>query len=61
MSTNAVKEVADWISAGVVVSTFFEVLPAVAAILSIVWTSIRIYEWWKGKQNANERINRLDP
>ncbi len=39
-----VKHVADGLSVGVVVGTLTNVLPAIAAIFTIVWTSIRIYE-----------------
>lgn len=36
--------VGDAISLGVVVATIAEWLPAVAALLTVVWTAIRIYE-----------------
>lgn len=38
------KTVADALSIVTVVGTLMEVLPAVAALFTIVWTSIRIYE-----------------
>lgn len=38
------KSVADAASVLTVVGTLMEVLPAVAAIFTIVWTGIRIYE-----------------
>lgn len=48
------KHVVDAISIGGVVATIAGYLPAIAAILSIVWTLIRIYETqtvqkWLGK------------
>lgn len=39
-----VKVVADALSLGAVISTLATWLPAWAALFSIVWTSIRIYE-----------------
>lgn len=29
------------------------ILGAIASIMSIVWYSIRFYEWYKGKKNVN--------
>ena len=40
----SVKQAADAISIITVVGTLMEVLPAVAALFTIVWTAIRIYE-----------------
>jgi hypothetical protein len=50
----AVKQVADGVSIITVVGTLAGILPAVAAIFTIVWTGIRIYETatvqrWLGK------------
>lgn len=53
-----VKNVGDALSLSVVVGTIAAWLPAVAALFSIVWTAIRIYEtktcqkiiaWWREK------------
>lgn len=38
------KNVADALSIVTVVGTLMEVLPAIAAMFTIVWTAIRIYE-----------------
>ena len=38
------KQVADALSLVTVIGTLVNVLPAVAALFTIVWTSIRIYE-----------------
>ena len=38
------KAVVDALSIATVVGTFAQVLPAMAALFSIVWTVIRIYE-----------------
>lgn len=43
-ATQAVKAVGDVLSVGVAVGTIFKWLPAVAALFTIVWTGIRIYE-----------------
>ena len=44
MTNETAKAVADAASIATVVGTLMEVLPAVAAIFTIVWTGIRIYE-----------------
>lgn len=38
------KAVTDAVSVVTVVGTLMEILPAVAAIFTIIWTGIRIYE-----------------
>lgn len=38
------KNIADAVSIVTVVGTLMEVLPAVAALFTIIWTGIRIYE-----------------
>lgn len=38
------KHVADALSIVTVVGTLMELLPAVAALFTIIWTAIRIYE-----------------
>ncbi len=42
--TEAVKNVVDAVSIGTVVATLAGVLPSIAAIFTICWTAIRIYE-----------------
>ena len=39
-----VKQLGDAVSILTVVGTLAELLPAIAAVLTIVWTAIRIYE-----------------
>jgi hypothetical protein len=51
----AVKATGDAISIVTVVGTLAQVLPAIAALLTIVWTGFRIYELdtvqkWLGKK-----------
>lgn len=43
-SHEQVKQLGDAISILTVVGTLAELLPAIAAVLTIVWTAIRIYE-----------------
>lgn len=43
-SQEAIKHVGDALSVSVVVATIASWLPAIAAVMSIVWTAIRIYE-----------------
>ena len=42
--TETVKHAVDAVSVVTVVGTLMEILPAVAALFTIVWTVIRIYE-----------------
>jgi chromate transport protein ChrA len=42
--TEAAKNVVDALSVGTVVATLAGVLPSIAAIFTICWTVIRIYE-----------------
>lgn len=60
MTLDHAKAAGDLVSATVVVGALAKALPAIAAILSIVWTLIRIYETktvqgWLGR--AREKIN----
>ena len=53
------KSAVDALSLVTVVGTLVNVLPAIAAIFSIVWSAIRIYETetvqrWLGKGDSNE-------
>ena len=43
-TTEVVKHVADGLSVVTVIGTLAEVLPAIAALFTIVWTGFRIYE-----------------
>ena len=38
------KHLIDWTSIGIAFGTLIQVLPSIAAALSIIWTVIRIYE-----------------
>jgi len=39
-----IKGIGDALSIGIVVGTIADMLPSIAAILTIVWTAIRIWE-----------------
>ncbi len=34
-------------------ATLIEWLPALAALMSIIWTGIRIYEWRRNRRRSN--------
>jgi hypothetical protein len=53
------KTAGDALSLVTVVGTLAEVLPAIAALLTIIWTGFRIFETstvqgWLGKKNVKE-------
>lgn len=53
----ATKHIVDAMSLATVLGTLVDVLPAIAALFTIVWTAIRIYETktvqgWLGKNDA---------
>jgi hypothetical protein len=53
----ATKHIIDGLSLVTVLGTLVDILPAIAAIFTIAWTAIRIYETktvqgWLGKDNA---------
>lgn len=52
------KHVVDALSVFTVLGTLAEMLPSIAAVFTIVWTGIRIWETdtvrgWTGRRNAN--------
>lgn len=54
-NTEGIKHLTDGLSLVTVIGTLADVLPAVAALFSIIWTSFRIYELetvqkWLGKK-----------
>lgn len=55
--SDTVKHVLDLLSIGLVVGTVVQMLPAIAALLSIAWSCIRIWETdtvrgWTGREKA---------
>jgi hypothetical protein len=61
-STEAAKTVVDALSVGTVVATLAGVLPSIAAIFTIFWTGIRIYETEtiQGLMNRRKRKTNKD-
>jgi hypothetical protein len=56
----ASKHIIDFASVATVLGTLADMLPAVAALFTIIWTSIRIYETktvqgWLGKKDAIDK------
>jgi len=54
MTTEATKHALDGLSVVTVIGTLADILPAIAALFTIVWTGFRIYETntvrgWLGK------------
>jgi hypothetical protein len=52
------KHTVDAVSVVTVVATLAQILPAIAALLTIIWTGFRIYETptvqgWLGKKDKN--------
>lgn len=47
--SEAFKHIADGVSLIVALGALVELLPALAAAMSIIWTGIRIYEWAAAK------------
>jgi hypothetical protein len=43
-ATEGIKHVTDAVSVLTVIGTLAQILPAIAAVLSIIWTCFRIYE-----------------
>ena len=53
------KHVIDFASVATVLGTLVEMLPSIAALFTIVWTAIRIYETrtvqgWLGREDAKQ-------
>jgi hypothetical protein len=59
MATEGTKQVVDAVSVFTVVGTIGEMLPPMAALFTLVWTGIRIYETqtvqgWLGRKPPND-------
>lgn len=53
-----IKHILDALSIGTMLGTLFQMLPNIAALITIIWTLIRIYETktvrgWLGKEYAD--------
>lgn len=40
------KSMIDYASLGIVLASMMSILPPIAALLTIIWTGLRIYESW---------------
>jgi hypothetical protein len=49
------KAVADAASIAVAFSTVLKLLPAIAALFSIVWTGLRIYDWFADRRKKGAK------
>jgi hypothetical protein len=47
------KSIADWIAVVLAGAVAANLLPFLLALPSFIYSCIRIYEWWKGKQHGN--------
>jgi hypothetical protein len=59
MTTEATKQAVDAVSVVTVIGTLADILPAIAAIFTIIWTGFRILETrtvreWLGKKPYND-------
>jgi hypothetical protein len=59
MTTEATKQAVDAVSVVTVIGTLADILPAVAALFTIIWTGFRILETrtvreWLGKKPYND-------
>jgi hypothetical protein len=54
------KDSIDWLATAAAAAVILKLIPAIAGLLAIAWHVLRFYEYYKGKKNGNERINRLD-
>lgn len=52
-----IKTVVDWVSVGTVISTVFGWLPEIAALFTLMWTIIRIWETETVKNWRNRKKN----
>jgi len=62
MTTEATKQAVDAVSIVTVIGTLADVLPAIAALFTIIWTGFRIYELqtvqnWLGKGDKDEKAD----
>ena len=57
--TEAAKNVVDALSVGTVVATLAGALPSIAAIFTICWTVIRIYETETVKKLLRKKLPRV--
>lgn len=49
---NHARVIGDISSLGVVITTLLGLLPPIAALASLIWTGIQIYDWYKKKKGG---------
>lgn len=55
--SDTTKNVSDLLAIVVgIASSLTTIVPFLAAVVSLAWGVIRIYEWWKGK-NGNKQLD----
>lgn len=52
------KHLVDVASWATIIGAFFDALPHVAALLSVIWGILRLWEMWTGKTIAERRKQR---
>lgn len=52
--TDTLHTIGDWIAASITIATILKLLPAVAALMSILWTLARFYDRWVDKRAGAE-------
>lgn len=60
MSTDAVRNTADLTAVGIAAGTLLQVLPHLAAILTVIWCAYRIYEVRLSIKEKKLRVARLE-
>lgn len=58
--SDTLKSIFDWIATITVAGVLAKVLPFLLALPSFIYSCIRIYEWWKGRQSGNIGNSGLD-
>lgn len=53
------KQAGDWTAVSVAGLSLFKILPAIAVVLSIIWTSTRLYEAFTGKKFSESWLARF--
>lgn len=53
--TDHTKHVVDALSITTVIGTLAQALPSIAALFTIVWTGLRIWEMWTGRVLSDRR------
>lgn len=52
MNQDVIRVSGDITSLSVVIATLLKLLPPLAALASLVWTCIQVYEWYKKKYGS---------